>query len=180
MALLEKWKVEASERLRRAWIRGVVAGLDEVDEETARKVLKRCGEACARSWLDSYSYDPASHGLDSWIKLVNELDPGVRNVKRENDTVLYELKHGRCVCPLVSENLVDLTPKLCSACTTNFYGYIFKKAAKRPVSAELVESLATGSDKCVFRIRLQSGNLCRNVHRTEGKKGSEAQQKDVK
>ena len=153
--MLEKWKVEAFERLKRAWIRGVVAGLDEVDEETARKVLKECGEACAKSWLDSYGYDPTSYDLSSWIKLLNESDPGVRNVKRGDDSVLYELKHGQCVCPLVSENTVELTPKLCLACSTNFFEYVFKKAAKRPVRVEVIESFATGADKCAFRIWLQ-------------------------
>ena len=154
MGVLEKWKVEACEGLKRAWIRGVLAGLDEVDEETARKVLKKCGEACAKSWLDSYGYDPASYDLDSWIKLLNELEPGARNVKREDDSVLYELKPGKCSCPLVTENVVELTPNLCSACAPNFFEY-FKKAAKRPVRVEVVESLATDADKCVFRIWLQ-------------------------
>lgn len=153
--MLEKWKTEACEDLKREWIRGVVAGLSEVDEETARRILKKCGEACARSWLDSYGYDPASYGLDSWIKLLNELDPGVRHVMRRGDTVLYELRHGRCVCPLVSDNTVKLTPRLCSACSTNFFEYIFKKVAKRPVRVEVIESLATGADKCAFRIVLQ-------------------------
>ena len=155
MDTLEKWKVEACERLKHAWIRGVVAGLDEVDEETARKVLERCGEACAKSWLEFYGYDPASYTLDSWIKLLNELEPGVRNVKRKGDSVIYELKREQCVCPLVSENVVELTPKLCSACATNFFKHIFKNAAKRPVRVEVMESHATGADKCVFRIWLQ-------------------------
>jgi len=153
--LLEKWRTEACEDLKREWIRGVVIGLSEVDEETARRVLKKCGEACAQSWLNSYGYDPASYDLDSWIKLLNELDPGVRDVKRRGDSVLYELRHGRCVCPLVSERIVELTPKLCSACSTNFFGYIFKKVAKRPVRVEVMESLATGADKCAFQIVLQ-------------------------
>lgn len=152
--MLKKWKVEACEDLKHAWIRGVIAGLNEVDEETARKVLKQCGEACSKIWIDSYGYNPVSYDLDSWIKLLNELEPGVRNVKRDGDRVLYKLKPGKCACPLVSENVVELTPKLCSACASNFYEY-FKKAAKRPVRVEFVESLATGSDKCVFRIWLQ-------------------------
>jgi predicted hydrocarbon binding protein len=133
----------------------VVAGLEEVDEETARKVLKKCGEACAKSWLDAYGYDPASYDLDSWIKLLNESDLGVRNVKRENNCVIYELKHGRCVCPLVSENTVELAPKLCLACSTNFFEHIFGKAAKRPVRVEAIESFATGADKCAFRVWLR-------------------------
>ena len=155
MSTLDKWKAEARERLKHAWIREVVAGLDEVDDETARKILQGCGEACAKSWLDSYGHDPASYDLDSWIKVLNTLEPSVRNVKREGNSVLYELKPRQCACPLVYESIVDLTPRLCSACATNFFKYTFKKAAKRPVRVEAVESLATGADKCVFRIWLQ-------------------------
>jgi len=153
--MLEKWKTAACEHLKREWIRGVVTGLSEVDEETGRRILKNCGEACAKSWVNSYGYDPASYDLDSWIKLLNELDPGARDVKRRGDSVLYELRHGRCVCPLVYENIVELTPKLCSACSTNFFEYIFKKVAKGPVRVEVMESLATSADKCAFRIVLQ-------------------------
>lgn len=153
--MVEKWKTEVCERLKSEWIRGVVASLDEVDEETAKKILKRCGEACAKSWLDSYGYDPASYNLDSWIQLVQQLESGVRIVKKVGDSVLYELKPGECVCPLVSGNVVKPTPKLCLTCATNFFEYIFRNVAKRPVKVRCVESYATGSNKCVFQIQLQ-------------------------
>lgn len=152
--MIEKWKAEVCERLKSEWIRGVVAGLDEVDEDTAKKILKRCGEACAKSWLDSYGYDPASYDLDSWIQLTQQLDPGVRSIRRVGNSILYELKHGGCVCPLVSGNVVRLNPKLCLACSTNFFEYIFRNITKKPVKVKVVESFATGADKCVFQIQL--------------------------
>ena len=155
MSELEKRKEAALERLKHAWVRGVVAGLADVDEDIAKKVLEKCGEACARSYIASRGYDQASHDLDSWIKLLNESRPNVYNVQKKDGEVLYELKMGRCVCWLVSENVIALNPRLCSACATNFYKYTFQNVAKRPVRVEVVESHATGANKCVFRIRLQ-------------------------
>ncbi|MEM2510301.1 MAG: hypothetical protein QXY40_05565 [Candidatus Methanomethylicia archaeon] len=152
--VVEKWKSEAYERLGREWIKGVVTGLNEVDEETARKILKECGEACAKIWLDSYGYDPASYDLNSWIRLIQQLEPDVRSINIVGNIITYELKPKECICPLVSGNIVKLTSKLCSACAVNFFEYIFRKVTKKPVRARIIESFATGADKCVFQIQI--------------------------
>jgi predicted hydrocarbon binding protein len=154
--LVEKWRDEAYERLQHEWIRGVLAGLNEVDEETSKKILKNCGEACAKIWLDSYGYDPASYDLSSWIRLIQQLDPEVRSVSIVGNNVIYELKPKECLCPLVSGNVVKLTSKLCLSCSTSFFEYIFKKVTKKTVKAKVMESLATGANKCVFQIQIQA------------------------
>ncbi len=152
--VVEKWRSEAYERLIREWIKGIVAGLNEVSEEIARKILKECGEACAKIWLDSYGYDPASYDLNSWIRLIQQLEPSIRSISIIGNTIVYELKTKECVCPLVSGNIVKPTFKLCSACAVNFLEYIFRKVAKKPVRARVMESFAAGADKCVFQIQL--------------------------
>jgi len=151
--MIEKWKLEVSAPLKHAWISEVVAGLNEVDEETAKRILKGCGESCVKIWVDFYNYDLASYNLDSWIAELNKAD--FRDVRRDDDNILYVLKLEQCACPLVSEKIVKSTPRLCSACFTNWLEYMFGTVAKRPVRAELVESLATGASKCAFRIWLQ-------------------------
>ncbi len=152
--MLGKWKRRAEEELRDEWIRGVVRGLEELSDGTARKVLKACGESCAKSWVNTYSCNPEFYDVDSWIKLVNEMEPGVRNVEREDNIIVYELKPGKCVCPLVTGGIIKPSRKLCLACASNFFEYLFGKVAKKPVKAELVESYATGADKCVFKVHL--------------------------
>ena len=144
------------EEFLRTWTRGVAAGLNEVDEETARRVLKRCGENCCKIFLEVYGHDLASHDLDSWIAALDKgLSTSGTRCEKEDDTILYEFKPEQCECPLVSEKIVELTPRLCSVCFTNWLEYMFRTVAKRSVRAELVESLATGARKCAFRIRLE-------------------------
>lgn len=143
---------ERCEEFLKTWTRGVAAGLNDVDEETAKRILKRCGETCAKIFLDVYGYDLASHDLDSWIAVQNK-DKGAR-CEKEDDIIIYEFKPERCECTLVEKKMIELTPRLCSACFTNWLEYMFGTVTKRTVKAELIESLATGASKCVFRIRL--------------------------
>jgi predicted hydrocarbon binding protein len=144
------------EEFLRTWIRGVATGLKEMDEETARRVLKECGENCCKIFLEVYGLDLASHDLDS---LIAALDRGLATTgtrcERRGDIILYEFKPEQCECPLVSENLVELTPRLCSACFTNWLEYLFGTVSKRAVRVQLIQSLATGAEKCTFRIRLE-------------------------
>jgi predicted hydrocarbon binding protein len=144
------------EEFLRSWIRGVIDGLKEIDEETARRILKRCGENCCKIFLEVYGLDLASHNLDSLVAKLDEglLTTGTRCVK-EGDVIIYEFKPEQCECLLVSEGIVKLTPRLCSACFTNWLEYMFETVSKRAVRAELIESLATGASKCAFRIRLE-------------------------
>ncbi len=143
------------EEFLRSWIGGIVTGLNEVDEETARRILKRCGEDCCKIFIEVYGLDLASHDLDSLIATLDRglATTGTRCV-REGDVILYEFKSEQCECPLVFENIVELTPRLCLSCFTNWLEYMFGTVSKRPVKAQLIESLATGADKCSFRISL--------------------------
>jgi len=141
------------EEFLRTWITGVVAGLNEVDEEIAKKILKKSGEDCCKIFLEVYGYDLSGRNLDSLIELLDS-DPDGGCWKEDGDTVIYEFKPERCECTLVEKKMVKLSPRLCSACFTNWLAYMFGTVTKRKVKAELIESLATGASKCAFRIRL--------------------------
>lgn len=60
MKKLMNGKAKANKDLKHAWIRGVIAGLDDFDDETSRKLLNKCGEACAKIWIDNYGLEPKS------------------------------------------------------------------------------------------------------------------------
>ncbi len=135
------------------WTKGVWEGLSEMDEKTVKRILRKSGEACARIWIDLYGYDPKLYDMDSYIS-AHDKKPGNR-CKKEDDSILYEFKREQCVCPLVSEGIVKLTPKLCSTCATNWFEFAFGIVAKGPVRAELIKSLACGDKKCIFRIHLK-------------------------
>jgi hypothetical protein len=141
------------EEFLRSWITGVIAGLSEVDEETAKKILKKTGEDCCKIFLEVHDYDLSGLNLDSLIELLNS-SPSSGCWKEDNSTIIYEFKSERCECPLVEKKMVKLSPKLCSACFTNWLEYMFGTVTKRVVKAELIESLATGASKCSFQIIL--------------------------
>ena len=149
-ALKEPERLEA---FLREWMRGVWEGLSEMDEKTVKSILRKASEACARIWIGLYGYDPKLYDMDSYISAHDER-PGNR-CKKEDDSILYEFKRERCMCPLVSEGIVKSTPKLCSTCFANWLEFVFGIVAKGPVRAELIKSLACGHDKCVFRIHLK-------------------------
>jgi len=141
------------EEFLQRWVMGLMAGLSEVDEETARKILRKAGEECCKIFLEVYGYDLRSHNLDSLIELLGS-SPSSGCYRVDENTIIYEFKSERCECPLVEMRVVGLSPRLCSACFTNWLSYMFGTVAKRRVKAELVESLATGASKCTFKIRL--------------------------
>ncbi len=141
------------EEFVRRWIIGVMAGLSEVDEKIAKTILKKAGEDCCKLFLETYGLDLSSHDLDSLIEWWNKR-PACRCYKVDENTIIYEFKSNKCECLLVDKGFVNLTPKLCSLCFTNWLEYMFGTVTKRGAKAELVESLATGASKCSFRIKL--------------------------
>jgi len=68
---------------------GVMAGLCEVDEETARRVLKRAGEECCKVFLEVYGYDLSGQDLDSLIRLLGS-SPSSDYYRVDEDTIIYE------------------------------------------------------------------------------------------
>ena len=135
------------------WIKSVYYGLQTLDDETAKKVLSKCGRDCAKIFLRLYGRDLSKMTLEDWIRIYGEAE-GCK-CERNGDYIIYEFKPVKCECLLVEEGLVKLTPKLCSTCFTNWLEYQLSTVTGKNVKAELVESLATGSNKCVFKIWLK-------------------------
>jgi predicted hydrocarbon binding protein len=146
------------EEFLRVWIRSIATGLNQVSKEAAKKILKVCGTNCARIVAEVYNWDLTLYDLDSFVSIMNE-HPGDR-CEKEKNTVIYEFKPTKCECPLVSEAIIEMSPIQCSIqcsfCFTSWLEHMFGTVTKRPVKAELIESLATGASKCTFRIQLES------------------------
>lgn len=142
------------EEFLRVWIRSMATGLNQVSNEAAKKILKVCGTNCAKIVAGVYNWDLTSYDLDSFVSIMNE-HPGAR-CEKEKNTVIYEFKPTKCECPLVSKEIIEMSPIRCSFCFTSWLEHMFGTVTKRPVKAELIESLATGASKCAFRIQLES------------------------
>jgi hypothetical protein len=57
------------------------------------------------------------------------------------------------MCPLVRRGTLNLHPRLC-VCSTEWTRGVVETFHGGPVEAELLESVATGSRDCVFRLTL--------------------------
>lgn len=141
------------EEFIKSWIRGVITSLNEVDEATAKRILKKSGENCCKIFMEVHKYYLSGQELASLIKLLDS-SPNAGCWKEDENTIIYEFCSKRCECPLVEEKIVELSPRLCSACFTNWLIYMFGTVTGKEVKADLIESLATGASKCAFKIEL--------------------------
>jgi len=142
------------EEFLRVWIKSMATSLNQVSKEAAKKILKVCGKNCAKIVAGVYNWDLTSYDLDSLVSIINEHSGG--RCEKEKNTLIYEFKPTKCECPLVSEAIIEMSPIQCSFCFTSWLEHMFGTVTKRPVKAELIESLATGASKCAFRIQLES------------------------
>ena len=144
-------EADKTEEFLRAWVRNIFEGLSVLSEEKARKVLYRPAIGCSKFYLELVGWDLSKMDLEGWIRSWEGL--GVKVTSRPGwSCLLYEFRPGKCECPLVDEGILPLTSRLCSTCFTNWLKHQVEAVSGQPVEVELVESLATGADRCVFRI----------------------------
>jgi hypothetical protein len=136
------------------WVKGVLEGLNSVEEGKLPNVLAKCGERCMRSWIATAGLDKQCFTLDTLISKFNEM-PGIV-WKKEGNTIYEELSFGKCICPMVTWGIIEPNSKLCLGCTRNFHKTLFREVAGLSVEkSELIDSVALGGDKCIFRHHLR-------------------------
>ena len=138
-------------------VRGLYRGLLALDGPAFSAVIKETASACRSRFLHVADF-PASLDLDGLIERMGRAGPDRIEISRAGDEILWrEHREGRCMCPLVRRGVVELGPKMC-ACAVEWARGLVERYHGGPVTAELLESVATGSDSCLFRIRLVSGS----------------------
>lgn len=143
---------EKAKLLKRAGelLSSIIKGLDEVDLETRKKVMQLCGEACARSDGD----------LEIAERIAEEAIDEKEILTRVNKEILWcdtWTKKGstiqstcvECGCPLVRNEIVDLTGTFCY-CSTGWVKKIFETVLKKPVAVGLEKSIGLGDKICKF------------------------------
>jgi hypothetical protein len=135
----------------RGWIKGAIEGLNEVDEAIATKILKKCGEICLRSWTRMAGLDKKKYDLDTLISKINQMPEC--SWRREGNTIYEVVSVGKCICPLLTWGILEQpNPKQCLCCCQNWYKTLFQEVAGvYEEKYELIESIALGGSKCVFR-----------------------------
>ena len=138
------------------WANALFTSLTNVEETTAKKILRRSAEICAGNWLVDAGFGGKTYDVDLAVKALDEYlkKHEMGNVKKEDNSVYVEYRAAQCPFPLVTQKVVELAPRLCTTCGTNFYEVVFERTTGVPVRAELLNSFGLGGDRCILRLHL--------------------------
>jgi hypothetical protein len=146
------------------WIKELMDHMDDLlDRETKVRLMKECGRSCyLRAFGVAGEKRPSAEELGRYLKTLEESG---YVLERKGDTVSFTFSWGRdhqnpwgliirdgyCMCPLVESGPPGLSPTFCY-CSTGYVGETFARITGRTVEVDLVESLKTGAQDCVFRV----------------------------
>jgi hypothetical protein len=162
----EEKKKKLTEEKKAAFLKDVLAktyaGIAELNEEDAYKVLRKSCLACnssAKSFMSkNYGYDFSKPDLDKYLAAEEKMEKAARDdrstLTREGNTVTLEAPFHECICPLVLYKIVEPFPNLC-LCGIDWGKIMLGEASGKPVkSAKLVDSVNRGGKSCRFRYEL--------------------------
>lgn len=134
-------------------IRGLLRGLFKLDDPCLATIFAEMAEGCRARFLRRAEL-PADIDLDGFIEWMGPAGPGRLDIQRAGNEIMWsEIAEGQCSCPLVRLGVIQLDPKLC-ACSVEWLKGLMEKFHDGDVAVELVESVANGSQSCVFRVKL--------------------------
>jgi len=151
--MAEDWIEELLRQYQDVVTRGVYEGIYRLDEEARASVLACQGRVCCEEFVKLYDI-PADLDLETFFTRMATGGPSRIRIQRDGDTILWEELHeGQCMCPLVKRGVVPLQPELC-VCAVHWLRLLIERHARRSAKVELLESVARGSESCVFRVTL--------------------------
>ncbi len=149
------WVEDLMRTVRDKLVGGLYNGVYQLEGEPLRQVMDAQAEACVSAFL-ALSDIPARLTLEEFLERMKIAGPSRVVVERSGEDQLLwrELHEGQCVCPFVRQEVIALDPKLC-ACGATWVRLLVERHARRRADVELLRSVATGSDDCVYRIVLR-------------------------
>jgi predicted hydrocarbon binding protein len=134
-----------------AWIKELLKSLDDhADEETKMQVMGQCGKNCPFSRMPVEKILSIREAADSEEAFLAEVE---REWFLKKEGGLWYVILEECFCPLVKENLRDVTKTLCY-CTLGAMKYKFSTALQRDVNVVMEKTILAGDDECRFRIEI--------------------------
>lgn len=138
-------------------VRGMMRAFYELPDASSDALISEMAAACRRRFLRMVDF-PADTDVDGLIERMQRAGPGRIEITRSGDEIIWrEYREGQCMCPLIRRHVAELQPKLC-ACSREWTRSLVETFHGGPVEAEIVESVATGSSDCVFRLTLGSAS----------------------
>lgn len=132
------------------WAENICTRLDEVfDTEIVQNIRMdcACGPAIGKMEKLKVLYKD-SKDLTDFADKMNKLDQGFTLEYEDNS--LY-LVYPRCYCSCVKSIDKNLSKTWCY-CTLGYTKRMFQFVMDKEIDVELIESVKTGSDKCIIRI----------------------------
>jgi predicted hydrocarbon binding protein len=132
---------------------GTWQGVCSIDAGARDKVLECQAASCVRAFAELYAI-PHDLELADFLEKMRMGGSSRVVIERDGDDILWSEQHeGRCVCPLVTRNVIPLGTELCG-CAAHWVRMLFERHARTRVAVELVESTAQGAENCVFRVKV--------------------------
>jgi hypothetical protein len=126
-----------------------------LDEASLERVMQCQADACVRAFAELYQIS-SDLDLDAFLeKMTLGGSSKIRIQRKDSHTIIWEeLHNGQCMCPLVTREVIPLEPGLCR-CAVHWLRLLFERHVRGPVSVELIDSVARGSENCVFRVEIE-------------------------
>jgi hypothetical protein len=148
------WVEQLMRSFRDKLVGGLYEGVYALDGEPLKRVMDAQAEACVHAFV-SLAEIPADLDFDAFLERMKTNGPSQIELERTADDELLwrELHRGECVCPHVRQEIIPLDPKLC-LCGATWVRLLVERHARRTATVTLVESVATGAENCVYRVKL--------------------------
>jgi hypothetical protein len=157
---------QTMERFLESWGNGILQGLCEVSTEAVRKVVRQCAAHCVTEWLNhleaNHGWERTSKDLNHFVEKFNEhvKDAGPEShvdIEDENTVLVEFWPEGKCVCPLIANNILEGTKAHCQ-CSNQWIEIIFERVTGRRTTSDLLAGILMGDKCCAFRAHLQPEN----------------------
>ncbi len=142
----------------RSWVAGLHEGIQRLDQDRQRAIMKPAGAACASDLMSL-----CEKYLGKEVRSLDDLVTGW-NVLREKRNLTGKWEYegnglrgvfGECGCPLVCSGLIALHPVQCY-CSQGLMETIFSRVTGKEVEVEIGRSIGRGDDVCDFFVKLES------------------------
>lgn len=151
--MAEDWIEQLTRDFQDKITRGTYEGIYALEGEALDGVMQCQAHACFEAFVQLYAL-PEDLDLDAFLARIATGGPSRILIQRDGNTILWDEQHeGQCMCPFVRREVVALKPALCG-CAVHWLRKLIERHARRPAEVELLDSVAQGSQNCLFRITL--------------------------
>jgi hypothetical protein len=130
---------------------GSFAGIYALDEASQDRVMECQAESCAQAFVELFQISD-DLDLEGFLEKMRMGGSSKVEIERDGNIIRWEELHGgRCVCPLVTREVIPLDVALCR-CAVHWLRKLFERRVEGPVRVMLLDSVALGGQNCVFQV----------------------------